>query len=405
MISYEKVFTYENLERAYFHCRKGKRYRKATVDYHRNYMINLTKLQRRLLAGTYKPSSIYSFVIYEPKKRFITANYFEDKIVQEVLTRHVLEPLIQPKLIYDNYATQKKKGSSLALKRLKKFIYQYHKDQNWSAHGWVLSCDIKKYFYTIDQQITINLISKLDMDDSLKDMIAKQITAYGSKFNRYTDDPNRGICIGFQTSQWIAIYYLNGLDHFIKEKLHIRYYGRYMDDFYLIHESKEYLQYCWNEIQKYVEGKLNLELNKKTHISRITQGVCFIGYRGILNQHTHQVELLVRRKSIRRERKRLRKQICKINNGELSIDATVKSITSWYSYMKQGTDNFSEAIYDDLMKTLADNTQGMASEIDEVLQYNLDVYNTNMYTKKSLNRANLQLMITSRCNIEYPEDI
>lgn len=405
MISYDKVFTYENLERAYFYCRKGKRYRKATIDYHRNYMTNLTKLQRRLLAGTYKPSSIYSFIIYEPKKRFITANYFEDKIVQEVLTRHVLEPLIQPKLIYDNYATQKKKGSSLALKRLKKFIYQYHKDQNWSPDGWVLSCDIKKYFYTIDQRIAINLVNKLNMDDNLKDMIAKQITAYGYKFNRYINDPNRGICIGFQTSQWIAVYYLNGLDHFIKEKLHIRYYGRYMDDFYLIHESKEYLQYCWDEIRKYIENKLNLELNKKTHISPISQGVCFIGYRGLLNQRTHQVELLVRRKSIRRERRRLRKQIRMINNGEFSIDATIKSITSWYSYMKQGTDKFSEAIYYDLMKNLANNTQGAASETDSGLQYNLDVYNTNMHTKKSLNRANLQLTITSRCGIDYPEDI
>lgn len=368
-------------------------------------MINLTKLRRRLLAGTYKPSSIYSFVIYEPKERFITANYFEDKIVQEVLTRHVLEPLIQPKLIYDNYATQKKKGSSLALKRLKKFIYQYHKELNWSSEGWVLSCDIKKYFYTIDQKIAIKLVNKLDMDDELKGMIAKQITAYGYKFNRYTDEPNRGICIGFQTSQWIAVYYLNGLDHFIKEKLHICYYGRYMDDFYLIHESKEYLQYCWDEIRKYVENKLNLELNEKTHISPISQGVCFIGYRGLLNQRTHQVELLVRRKSIRRERKRLRKQIRKINNDEFSIDATIKSITSWYSYMKQGTDNFNKAIYDDLMKTLYDNTQEKASEIDECLQYNRNIHDANGYTKRSLKRANLQLMITSRCDIEYPEDI
>ena len=405
MISYKDVFTYENLERAYFHCRKGKRYRKATVDYHRNYMINLTKLQRRLLANTYKPTSIYSFIIYEPKKRYITANYFEDKIVQEVLTRHVLEPLVQSKLIYDNYATQKKKGSSLALNRLKKFLYQYHKEQNWNPEGWVLSCDIKKYFYTIDQQIAINLVNKLDMDDKLKDMIAKQITAYGYKFNRYTDDPDRGICIGFQTSQWIAVYYLNGLDHFIKEKLHIRYYGRYMDDFYLIHEDKEYLQYCWKEIQKYVEERLNLELNKKTHIGPVSQGVCFIGYRGILNQRTHQVELLVRRKSIRRERKRLRKQIRKVNAGEFSVDATIKSITSWYSYMKQGTDRFNKAIYDDLLKSLYDNTQGRAPEIDECLHYNTEICDVNRYTKRSLNRANLQLLITSRCDIEYPEEI
>lgn len=88
---------------------------------------------------------------------------------------------------------------------------------------------------------------------------------------------NPGIPIGNQTSQWFAVMYLSGLDHFIKEKLGIRYYGRYMDDFYLIHEDKAYLRYCRAEIERYV-GELGLKLNNKTNIFPLRNGIDFLGF-------------------------------------------------------------------------------------------------------------------------------
>lgn len=406
MIRLEDICTYDNIVACYRHCRKGKRHQKDVIEYHTNYPIRLTKLMKRILNGKYKPSGIYTFVIYEPKERHITANYFEDKIVQRLLTEYVLKPILQPKLIYDNYATQDGKGSGLAIKRAKKFVYQYHKEHDWEQNGWVLSCDIKKYFYSIDQTIAMDMVRKLDIDDKLKDMLCNQIRAYGYKFNYYTDEPNRGICIGFQTSQWIAVYYLNGLDHFIKEELGIRYYGRYMDDFYLIHENKEYLKECKKRIQDYVESKLNLKLNKKTYIYPLSQGLTFIGYRFILDDKSHRVTMLIRKKSIQREYNRLKKQLKLLRASKMKAESILCSLRSWYAY----------AVHDDLKKGKAKIwykrfitmlnlvTDECHKELDQLTEYNILVKKENRDFKQTLAR-NQFLLDCSRKPIEYPHDL
>lgn len=402
MIRMEEVFTYDNLLAGYYHVRKGKRYKKNAIDYGRKVYENLHALQKRILTGKYKPKSIFSFVVYEPKERFITANYFEDKIVQYVLTEYVLKPLIQPKLIYDNYASQDNKGSKLAIDRLEKFLYRYSKETDWTNEGYVLTCDIKKFFYMIDQTIAIGMVNKLKMDKTLKDMVSNQIRAYGYKFNQYTDEEDRGICIGFQTSQWIAVYYLSGLDHFIKEKLKIKYYGRYMDDFYLIHKDKEYLEYCMEEIRNYVEDKLHLTLNKKSHIHPISQGVCFIGYRAKLNIEIRKIDIHIRKKSVHKEWKRLRKQV-KYINDMISVRKTIESMTSWYSYAVRSTDEYIKSVYEVMIKYVYENSQGIAQEIDSIKEYNKNVYITNRYSLISLKCANLQLDV-NRCELEHPDN-
>lgn len=96
----------------------------------------------------------------------------------------------------------------------------------------------------------------------------------------------KGLPIGNMSSQILAIYYLNKLDHFIKEKLKVKYYIRYMDDFILIHHDKEYLKYCLSEIKQEL-AKLKLQLNNKTTISEIHQGVNFLGYRFLLSCVKH----------------------------------------------------------------------------------------------------------------------
>lgn len=234
-------------------------------------------------------------------------------------------------------------------------------------------------------------------------MISNQIRAYGYKFNQYTDEENQGICIGFQTSQWIAVYYLSGLDHFIKEKLKIKYYGRYMDDFYLIHKDREYLEYCMKEIRNYVEDKLHLTLNKKTHIHPINQGVCFIGYRAELNEKTNAVDIHVRRKSVKREWKRLRKQVKRMDDM-VSLGKTIESMTSWYSYAKRSTDDYIASTYKAMFKYVANNSQGILQEIDPVKEYNEKIYTLSGYSPLSLKYANFQLDISSRCELELPDN-
>lgn len=342
LVRFEDAITYDHLLKSYHHCRKGKSKRLRVIIYHIDHQQCLLRLLRELEDGTYVIKDLYSFTIYEPKKRNITANQFEDKIVQRVICEYVLRPVLQNRLIYDNYASQPNKGTHLALRRLQRFMACYAKDVNWVNHGWVLVCDIKKFFYTIDRTVCYQQVDALPIDERLKKLLYDQIFACGPEFNEYTDDPNRGLCIGFQTSQWLAVYYLDGLDHYIKEVLHIKYYGRYMDDFYLIHEDREYLEYCYMKINEYITEKLHLTLNKKSHIHPIEQGICFFGYHCTYNQATHQVETEIRSKSIKRMLKRTKKHQKLVALGKIKTSDADAALSSWHAYAVHG--NYEKAI-------------------------------------------------------------
>lgn len=299
-------------------------------------MRNLNLLKEKILNGKYRMRRLIRFKVYEPKEREVVADQLEDKIVQDVLSKYVLRPLIAPKLIYDNYASQPGKGNLLAVQRLEKFMVAFAKDMNWTNAGWVLVCDIKKYFYSIDHAAYLSMIDELYMDDKLKALMHHQTEVCTKDINPYVDIDGKGLCIGFQTSQWGAIYYLNGLDHFIKEKLGIKYYGRYMDDFYLIHESREYLEHCLNQIRDYVENKLKLTLNRKTHIHKYSQGICFLGYRCTFNERTHEIDTHIRNKSIKKMRRRSNKNYKAVAMGLMTVQDAKASLDSWWSYAQHG---------------------------------------------------------------------
>lgn len=328
------VVTIENLLFCFNDCKSGKNEHAAVVVYKYKLLENLVKLRDKLLTGTYTIGDLHKFIVYEPKKRYITANDFEDKIVHKLICDFVLEPLISRRVIYDNYASQMYKGTKLAIERLETFMIDYAKSIGWDNRGWVVVFDIKKYFYTIDHEICKKQIAELEMDEGLRNLIYMQIDACTPEYNAYTQEEGKGVCIGFQTSQWLAVYYLNGLDHFIKEKLHIKYYGRYADDFFIIHEDKEYIVYCLNEIRKYLHDNLKLELNNKTHLHPFSQGICYLGYHITYNPKTRKIETVIRSKSINKAVRRARKQEQLVKEGLLTADKMNQSLEAWSAYAK-----------------------------------------------------------------------
>lgn len=336
IIHFEDVITKENIYRSYKRIRKGKRLRTYPIYYHIDLSHRLYKLRQNLESGSYKMRKVYAFTVYEPKEREVVSDYFEDKIVQDILSKQVLYPTIQPKLIYDNYATQPNKGTHLALHRLQKFMIDFAKNQNWDGSGWVLAGDIKKFFYSIDQDICEKQINDLPIDEKLKKLIIEQVHMCTPELNPYRKEPGKGLCIGFQPSQWLSIYYLNSFDHFVKETLHIRYYGRYMDDFFIIHEDKEYLKYCLEKIRDYLWSNLKLELNKKTYIHPFSQGICFLGYHVTYNVNTHQIDTDIRRKSINKVMRRGKKHVKRIKDGKMKLNDAVASLNSWSAYADHG---------------------------------------------------------------------
>lgn len=153
----------------------------------------------------------------------VMSNSFRDKVVQHSLCDNVLEILLRKNFLYDNYASQVGKGTDFGLNRLDGFMHKFYRQHG--LEGWVLKCDIRKYFYSIPHEYLKRILEPYVPEEDVRWLLWYIIDS--------TADP--GIPIGNQSSQLLAVLCLSPLDHFIKEKLGIKYYGRYMDDFYLIH--------------------------------------------------------------------------------------------------------------------------------------------------------------------------
>ena len=282
-----------------------------------------------------------------------------DKIVNHLISKYVLIPTLSRKLIEQNVATRTGKGSKEGIRYMKKYINSIKENYD---NIYILKCDISKYFYNIDHEILINKLSYENFD---KDILKILINIINSTDNNYINDlidssisrevshledmniydlelrkkqlyslpryrKGKGLPIGNETSQLLAIYYLNELDHYIKEQLHIKYYIRYMDDFILIHHDKEYLKKCLNLINKKLSS-LKLSLNKKTQIYNLKSGVNFLGYKFILKNKKLIILLNNQtRKKIKRKLKKARKN---------DINFYKKSLASYNGYFKISTTN------------------------------------------------------------------
>lgn len=327
LIKFEDVFNEENFYNQYHVAIRGKRDHTKLIKYQQQCLSRLYKLRNKVINGKYYPSKDREFIIYEPKKRVIIANSFEDKIVQGILVTHVLEPLIEPRLIYDNYASRPNKGTDAARERLTEFLHSYYINSDNSNDGFILKCDIRKYFYSISIPKLKEMIFNLDMDDQLKELFNIEIRAID-------EESQLGLRIGHEISQWLAIYYLNEIDHFIKEKLHIKYYGRYMDDFYLIHNDRTYLEYCRSEISNKL-SELGLEFNEKTKLVPIYQGIDFLGFHFDLTDNGKVKQILLRA-SIKRVRKRIRALRPIIEEDHEVIYELLAGLSSWKAHAIKG---------------------------------------------------------------------
>ena len=319
---YERIYDFDNLYKAFLLARRGKRWKHAVAKFEVNLVENLIRLQDELKSNTYKPGEYYTFKVYEPKERDVMTNAFRDKVVQHSLCDNALEPLTIKHLILDNAASQRGKGTHFALDRLENAMHSFYR--RYGTKGWVLKCDIRKYFYSIPHDYLKQVLRPLIPEDDLWWLICMIIDS--------TDDP--GIPIGNQSSQLLAVLALSPLDHFIKEKLQIKYYGRYQDDFYLIHHDKEYLKQCLRDIQSFLKPK-DMVLNQKTQIFPLKNGLDFLGFHFYLTESGKVVRKL-RHRSKTKMVKKLRKFRKLLDEGNISMETINQSYQSWRGHAKHG---------------------------------------------------------------------
>ena len=192
----EEIFTFENIYQAHKMCRRSKQHKGEVIRFEINISENIYKLQKEIFTKKYKIGKYKEFMIFEPKERLIQALPYRDRIVLRCFCDNVLIPKIEKKLINDNVACRKGKGTLYGMERLKKFLQkEYFKQKNNNVY--YLKCDISKYFPSINHDILLNKLKKINFSNDEMWLINKIIY-------EQPDNLNRGLPLGNQSSQWFA---------------------------------------------------------------------------------------------------------------------------------------------------------------------------------------------------------
>lgn len=230
---------------------------------------NLFALQKELADKTYKPKGYAFFYIRDPKLRPIHKAPVRDRIVFQATFR-VLYHVFDKKFIYNSYACRFGKGTHAGVLQLEEFLKKASK--NYTSRVFVLKCDIRKFFYSVDHGILFNLIKQEIDDADALDLISKIIDSFHVV-------SGKGLPLGNVTSQLFANVYLNELDQHIKHVLKEKFYIRYCDDFIIVHSDEDHLTRLVPEINRFLQSQLQLYLHpRKIQIRKLSHGIDFLGY-------------------------------------------------------------------------------------------------------------------------------
>lgn len=228
---------------------------------------NIANLIRQIKQGKYHVGKYRNFIIYEPKERLIRALPYRDRIVHQWYVYEFIKPYILPRLIQDTYACIDDRGTHKAVLQVQK--YMRIMKRNYGEY-YILKCDIRKFFYSIDKHVLFEIMKKYITDKHLLEFTHLII---------FDEDEDIGIPIGNYTSQFFANIYLNELDQYVKNKLKVKYYVRYMDDFICLVKTKEEAKELKRVIEEFISDKLHLNFNQKSRYYPNKMGVDFCGYR------------------------------------------------------------------------------------------------------------------------------
>lgn len=324
----EEVCSFENLYDAMHKCKRDVMWKASVAGYVKNGLVNCHRLHNQLMDGTYTIDKYSYFTITEPKRRDIVSTRMKDRVFQRSLVDNYLYHQMTKGLIYDNPACQIGKGTDFSMDRLTCHMQRYFKKHG--VEGYVLQCDISNFFGSTRHDVAKKVVDKRVHDDWVKPHVYKIIESFGTD-----DEPDVGMGLGSQVTQLVQLAILDDLDHFIKEKLGIKQYIRYMDDFLLIHENKEYLKHCWEQIEIEL-SKIHLKLNtKKTQLYPLKHGINFLGFKFILTE-TGGVVRKLQRENISDQRRKLRKMRSLVDAGILTKEDVHKCYQSWKSHAGKG---------------------------------------------------------------------
>ena len=324
--SFERVIKPTALLRANWDSRKGVTFKASVARFDAHAYHNSFLLSHDLRAGRKIHEGFYAFTVIERgKERQIHSLHYRERVVRRSVCINALVPILSSNLIYDNGASLKGKGVSFSADRCETHLHKFFRETGGNV-GWVIVIDFKGYFDNILHQPLYEIFDRYIHDQNLNRLCRQFVSATDAE--RPKEKHGKGLFIGPEDSQIYAVAYPNSIDHRIKDSWQIKYYGRYMDDSYIIVRTKAEAQTILkNLLIEY--AKLGIIVSpKKTQIVKLEKGFKFLKTRYFLTS-TGRVIRKPDRDGITRERRKLKKQYKLCLSGEMTDQQVIRSYMSW----------------------------------------------------------------------------
>ena len=316
---FNKIISLENLFLAWDKFKSNKQKKRDVLQFEWRLEENIFQLHRDLRYKRYKHGAYSSFYIHDPKQRHIHKAIVRDRILHHAVF-NVLNPIFEPTFIPESLSCRIDKGTHKGIDILEKALRQI--SNNNFKPCFALKCDVKKFFETVDHSILLSIIKKRIKDSNAIWLLEEIVESFSSQYSTLLNQ--KGLPLGNLTSQLFANIYLNEFDQFVKQKLKVKHYIRYTDDFVIVAEDKLYLESLIAPIRTFLSDRLSLELHpKKITIRKFHQGIDFLGYI-VLPHHR-----LVYTKTRQRIFKKLKKRVREYKNGIISKRTLGQSLQSY----------------------------------------------------------------------------
>lgn len=275
--AYHHIISLENLLGAWQEFIVGKKYRPDVQKFELQLMTNLFSLHHDLTTSQYRHSDYEAFNISDPKPRHIHKARVRDRLLHHAIYRQ-LYPFFDRIFIADSYSCRLNKGTHKALHRFQTMARKV--SRNSTRTCWILQCDIKQFFASIDHAILLYIVRKYISN-------ARIITLLRGVIESFSLLPGKGLPLGNLTSQLFVNIYMNEFDQFVKHRLKVTWYIRYADDFVLLSEDRNMLSGFIPKIRDFLSQKLCLTLHpRKITIKTLASGIDFLGW---VNFSMHRV--------------------------------------------------------------------------------------------------------------------
>ena len=316
--SFSSVIDPYSLLLAYHKCRKGVTWKGSVQNYEKHLIRNISEAITILKNGGRVTRGFYRFVLRERGKiRNISSVHISERVVQRSLCDNVLVPILAPKLIYDSGASIRGKGTSFARDRMKVHLIKHYR--KYGSVGYIVTMDCSKYFDSIPHDKLFEMLDNAGIDDKSLILAKGYISDFG----------NKGLGLGSQVSQICSVFYVSKVDQYVKSKLKVSEYGRYMDDAVALFPTKAEARAFLDEMDR-LYSEYGLTLNKrKTHIIKLTRGFVYLKMRFKLTDSGKVIT-----SPAPDSRKRMARKLRKFYNNGMSFDDAEEAYRSWRGYWK-----------------------------------------------------------------------